>query len=243
MLTNIAQATVFTMMSPIGQLPSGVTQVGGIVFQAQGQNGAVVTSQLPASACFEGFATTNPQVIGTQSGFTPAILNALGGGLTHVAVRITLLDGDTANGNFDFNQNFLLINDFELAGASNFSSVWTEETNATGTVALRAPILGFDDGKLHTGFFSFTDSSFLANVWNSMQGGSVVFRLRDVDPGDNFYNFKAGVDGGLTNLGQPPATLAVPEPGMMAIALVSIGGMTLRNLKQSLKRKFFLPRG
>lgn len=244
MMTNIAQATVFTMMSPIGQLPSGVTQVGGIVFQAKGQNGAVVTSQLAASSLFEGFASTNPQAIGTQSGFTPTILNGLGGGLTHIAVRITLFDGDTASGNFDFNQNFLRINGFELSGASNFSAVWTEQTNNTGTVALRAPILGFDNDRLHTGFFSFTDSGFLANVWNSMQGGSVVFSLRDIDPFDNYYDFKQGVDGGLINIGQPPTpTPAVPEPGMMAIALAGIGGMSLRNLKQNRRRKFFTKLG
>ncbi|MFM8400716.1 MAG: hypothetical protein ACKOAH_23060, partial [Pirellula sp.] len=74
------------------------------------------------------------------------------------------------------------------------------------------------------------------NVWRSMQGGSVVFSLRDDDPFDNYYDFKRGVDGGLIDLGQPPTpTPVVPEPGMMAIALVGIGGMTLHNLKQSLK--------
>jgi hypothetical protein len=76
-----------------------------------------------------------------------------------------------------------------------------------------------------------------------MQGGSVVFSLRDTDPFDNLYDFKQGVDGGLINLGQPPIiTAPVPEPGMMAIALVGIGGMSLRNLKQRLKRRSFIQR-
>ena len=47
---NFTNATVFTMLSPIGPLPSEVTQVGGIVFQAKGLSGAVVTSQLSASS-------------------------------------------------------------------------------------------------------------------------------------------------------------------------------------------------
>jgi hypothetical protein len=243
MMSGLAHATVFTMMSPFGQLPSGVTQVGGIVFQAKGKNGAVLTSQLAASSLYEGFASTNPQVIGTQTGLTPAILSGLGGGISQIAVRVTLFDGDTANGNFDFNQNFLLINNFENSVNSNFSSVLTQETNNLGTVALGNTILGFDNNRLHTGFFSFTDSNFLANVWNSMQGGSVVFSLRDTDPFDNLYDFKQGVDGGLINLGQPPIiTAPVPEPGMMAIALVGIGGMSLRNLKQRLKRRSFIQR-
>ncbi|MCE2753101.1 MAG: hypothetical protein LW720_14575 [Pirellula sp.] len=215
---NFTNATVFTMLSPIGPLPSDVTQVGGIVFQAKGLSGAVVTSQLSASSLYQGFASSNPQQIGIQTGFTPAIRNVFGGGLSQIAVRITLFDGDTANGNFDFNGNFLQLNGFEQSGASNFSNVLTQETNNTGTLALRNPILGFDNNRLHTGFFSFTDSNFLGNVWNSMQGGSVAFSLRDISPFDNNYDFTRGINGSLFNVGQPPSvTSAVPEPTSLAV--------------------------
>ncbi|HET6576066.1 MAG TPA: hypothetical protein VFG68_20865, partial [Fimbriiglobus sp.] len=89
--------TTFTFTSPTsgGALPSGVTEVGGIVLDIVGANGARVVSQLAASSLHQGFAAVNPLTIGTQTGFTSTVVNALGGGISELAVRITLLDGDT----------------------------------------------------------------------------------------------------------------------------------------------------
>lgn len=125
--------TDFTRTSPtvVGIIPDGFTEVGGIVLDMVGSNGVRVTSQLAASALFEGFFDDGtpvefrgePGTIGIQSGFTTAAIDALGGELSEVAVRITLQDGDTASGDFDFNGNTLLLND---VGIGNFSAVETQ---------------------------------------------------------------------------------------------------------------------
>src|SRR3990167_5194195 len=77
-----ASATTFTTTSPPGcALPSGVTQVGGVVLDLKGLNGTRVVTQAAASSLFVGYASTNPQVFGSQSGFSPAVVASLGGGL------------------------------------------------------------------------------------------------------------------------------------------------------------------
>ncbi len=230
LFSNLANATPFTMTSPINggtALPAGVTQVGGLVFHAKGLNGAIVTSQIPASSLFVGFADDgtpvafrgNPLTIGIQTGFTPAVTGALGGGFSELAVRITLFDGDTGLGNFDDNNNFLQLNGIEFGAASNFSNVVTQQTNGTGTIDIGPPNAagGFRDNILDTGFFHFTNIGDLANLFASILASQqIVFRLRDVDPFDNFYDFTRGVDGGLINVGQPPTIDVVPEPASLA---------------------------
>jgi len=226
-----ALATPFTLTSPVNggsQLPAGVTEVGGIVFHARGLNGATLTSQLSAGSLFSGFAGSNPQTIGTQAGLTPAILGQLGGGFSEIAIRMTLLDGDSSAGNFDFNDNFLQLNGFEfgagVGAASNFSNINTDDTNNLGT-ASNGFILGFDDDDsgplpgINTGFFHFTDAATLASVYASILGTSqLIIAVRDLDPGDNFYDFTAGVNGSLINveLG-PTVSTEVPEPASLLV--------------------------
>ena len=221
-----APATPFTTTSPINggsALPAGVTQVGGIVFQARGLNGVVVTSQLAASSLYVGFAGSNPQLIGTQAGFSAAILGALGGGFSEAAVRITLSDGDTGIGDFDQNQNFLLLNGINFG---DFTGVAAQNTNGLGTVDIGVLTPGFNDGLLDTGFFYTANAVDLAALFGliSGNGGNIAFALNDLDPGENFYDFTQGVDGGLINVGQGPTIDAVPEPA--SLALWSILGLT-----------------
>ncbi len=137
-----AWATTATRTSPAGGvLPPGVTEIGGIVTDMIGASGVRLVSQLPASSLFVGFSNSgtpasyegNPLTIGIQSGFTPAILSALGGGVSLMAVRITLDDGDTGPGDFDENQNNLIING---GSVGNFSDIATVETTPAGLVEL-----------------------------------------------------------------------------------------------------------
>src|SRR5262249_20525206 len=135
--------TPFTMTSPTsrGELPSGVTPVGGIVLDLVGINGRRLVAQLPASSLFRGMFDTgtpaafrgNPGTIGIQPGSPLPILAALGGGLPEVAVRVTLFDGDTAAGEFDFKDNELLLNGVAIG---NFSDVPTQETTEDGLTDL-----------------------------------------------------------------------------------------------------------
>lgn len=212
-LSAPVRASSFTRTSPTvgGELPTGHSEVGGIVLDLIGTNDGRVTSQLPASRLFQGFNTPNPLIIGTQTGFNSSILNKLGGGLQEAAVRLTLYDGDTAAGMFDFNNNFLLVNGLNFG---NFSAVNAQNTDSQGNVG----VAGFSDGGfrsdlLDTGWFHVTDAGVLGRFYDSLVSlGQVKFALYDTDPGENFFNFTQGLDSSQTNVERPPIGIAPPQP-------------------------------
>jgi hypothetical protein len=133
----------FTVTSPTtrGPLPAGVTPVGGIVLDLVGVNGRRVVSQVAASSLFVGRFDEgtpaefrgNPGTIGVRLGFTPTVMAALGGGLAEAAIRLTIHDGDSATGDFDFGDTILLLNGVPVG---DFSDVATEETTADGQTVL-----------------------------------------------------------------------------------------------------------
>lgn len=214
-----------TTTSPTGgALPAGVTPVGGIVADLTGTNGNRVVAQVSAASLFSGFNNSNPQVIGTQTGFTPATLAALGGGLTGASFRVTLFDGDSAPGNFDDGGDIsFLVDGVSLGFWSSVATVQTTDAGAfinTGT--------GFGDNILSTGFFSSTNAVFLAALFGNLADGSLVYSLSDVDPGDNNLDFTRGVAGGLINVGSGPVVTppgAVPEPSTWAMMLLGFGAI------------------
>lgn len=163
-------------------------------------------------------------MIGTQTGFTPAVLGALGGGLTQMAVRITLYDGDTGPGNFDDNQNTLLVNG---VNAGNFSDVATVETTSDGLTELSSnPAGGFRDGTLDTGFFLVNGPAELAAIFAALLGsGQLVFELADIDPGDNYFDFTQGVDGGLINVGAGPTIVGSSVNKVRRLRIVDAGAI------------------
>lgn len=254
LLATPALATPGTVTSPTGgALPAGVTQIGGVVVDLKGANGTRVVSQLAASQLYRGFADSsqnpvagvasgNPLLFGTQTGFSPAVIAALGGGLSALSVRITLYDGDTAGGNFDFNKNLFYVNGTQLG---NWSNVNTLETNADGTGILSSGT-GFGDNMLSTGFFSSTNAVSLASIFSSMSStNALAFTLSDSTPFDNFYDFTRGVNGGLINVGQGPVITptnpAVPEPATWMMMILGMGavGFAMRRQKQQLARVNF----
>jgi hypothetical protein len=233
-----AQASPFTRNSPAGgPLPSSVTEIGGIVVDMIGTNGVRVISELPASSLYMGFSDTgtpagfrgNPLTIGIQTGYTPAVTGALGGGIQKMAVRFTLFDGDTASGDFDFNDNQLRINGiaFGAPGSAsafpngtangNWSAVTAQNTDSLGNVASGGlSTSGFRDNTLDTGFFSSTDPTTLANIFNSLVSQQqITFTLFDRDPTDNFFDFTQGINGSLLNVGQGPI-VSGPGPAVDA---------------------------
>lgn len=218
-----------TTISPSGgALPSGVSVIGGIVFDAIGTNGARVVAQQAASTLFVGGAPgTNPSpVIGTQTGFTSSVLSALGGGIAQLAVRITLYDGDSQSGNFDFNDVDLTVNGFNLG---SFSAVATTRTTSAGAAISTG--FGFGNNTLDTGFFYSTDSTILTGLFNSLVStGSAIYGVLDDDPGDQFYDFTQGIDSSLINVGTGPVVTPPTGPGPSVVPLPAgawllIGGL------------------
>ncbi|TCD06599.1 PEP-CTERM sorting domain-containing protein [Erythrobacteraceae bacterium CFH 75059] len=253
MMAVPASATPETTTSPNGgALPSGVTRVGGVVVDLKANDGTRVVSQLSASQMYRGFAnvsenpvpgvaTGNPLLFGTQTGFTPAVLANLASGLQSASFRITLFDGDTSPGNFDFNQNTFSVNGI-LVG--NWSDVVTYETNADGTTLLSTST-GFGNNILSTGFFSLTDIAKLTSLFDSLVAtGEMRFTLFDDDPNDNFFDFTQGVAGGLINVGTGPVVTppsgAVPEPSTWALMLLGFGavGAALRRTRHTQRVRF-----
>ncbi|GGE06746.1 hypothetical protein GCM10011390_27290 [Aureimonas endophytica] len=194
--------TTFTTTSPTSQgaLPTGVTEIGGVVLDLVGLNGVRIVSQLSAASLYNGYSVANT-TIGTQTGFSDTTLAALGGGLKEAAVRITLYDGDTAAGNFDFHQNRLTLNGVDFG---DFSDVQTQITTNDGKTS-SATQNGFPNDRLATGWFASSDSALLKQFYDSLVSHkAVAFALTDVDPTDNLLDFTRGVAGSLVDIGKPP---------------------------------------
>ncbi|SEI87641.1 outer membrane autotransporter barrel domain-containing protein [Sphingobium sp. AP50] len=219
-----ASASDETRNSPTGgALPSGVTEVGGIVVDMTGTNDTRVVSQLAASELYRGYAnfsenavpgvaTGNPLLFGTQTGYDSTVLDQLGGGIQSLSIRITLYDGDTAPGDFDQGENTLSVNDILLG---NWSDVTAYQTTSDGQTLL-STTNGFGNDILATGFFSITDVAVLTEIYNSLlASNALAFTLNDVDPYDNYFDFTQGVDGGLIDVGTGPVVTppTVPPTG------------------------------
>jgi len=223
-MATAGNASPFTMTSPNGALPGGVTQVGGLVLDLKGTNGNRVVAQVAASTLYVGFANANPLTIGSQTGYTAA-LAGLGGGLTAASLRVTLEDGDSGPGDFDDgNQNELFVNGFSFGFFDDVATEWTDGLGATIAAGT-----GFGDSILSTGFFSIANAGDLAALFASLTGtDTATFTLFDIDPYDNFYDFTQGVDGSLINVGTGPVivppTNGVPEPITLSLFGAGLAG-------------------
>jgi hypothetical protein len=213
-----------------GALPNNISAVGGIVLDLIGANDARVISQLSAASLFQGWPSwRNPNTtIGTQTGFTASVISALGGGLKEVGIRFTLYDGDTAKSNFDWNDNFLLVNGINFGNWSSVNAVNTDSQGNAGSYGTSGG--GFRNNILDTGWFYSNNATQLGSFYNTLSSGQVLYQLYDKDPGDQYLDFKQGIAASQLNVSQAPVVAppeqTVPEPTTILGSVMALGAFS-----------------
>lgn len=231
-LSLSAAALIALTAAPSGAAtyPHGISiaPFGGLVVDARGLNGQRLLSHTAASDLNKGTVRGDPDsndfFIGQQDGYASDLLDQLGGGFASFSVRVTLFDGDNDPGNFDFDDNFLRVNDVIVG---NFSEVATTRTNADGTrIGAVQGGLGFGDEVTDTGTFTLTEGTALAALFASLrQSNSLSFEIDKRDDNGNFFDFTSADRIPQSGGGLAPLVASVPLPAGGLLILGALGGL------------------
>ena len=106
----------------------------------------------------------------------------------------------------------------------DFSNVATQETDGKGTNPLSSGF-GFGDNILNTGLFASKNAGTLSSLYATLASGMIQFKMDDLTPGDQCYDFTQGLDSSVINVGSGPVVTPpgggtspspVPEPSTLA---------------------------
>ena len=227
----IAQATPFTSTVPVTgvTLPTQYPQAGGVAIVLTGVNGNIYYQFSDPTGAFVGYQNSgdpaafrgNPFTINNpialQCGFR-SCTDYFGGAIAQIDVRFSAYDGDTQAGGFDQNDITLRMNGFDVG---NWSGRNTEITNDAGTTSFGFEN-GFGNNTFNTGWFSSTNPALLANILTT---GRTSTQVNDVDPNDNYWDFRRGPP-------LPDETLRTIAPGYELEKTVRGGATTFTAVGQ-----------
>ncbi|MBI4781195.1 MAG: type I secretion C-terminal target domain-containing protein [Oscillatoriophycideae cyanobacterium NC_groundwater_1537_Pr4_S-0.65um_50_18] len=194
-----------------------VPPVGGIIYDFVGLNDQRVTAYFAAKD-LPTFNSQGTQTTVLNSSILPTrAVNALGGGIKQLSIRLTINDGDTAprnpgdstSTNQEYNTAFLKING--VSQVVNLSDIYTYNHNGLGDVAnppASPPDQGFPNNLLSTGWALISDSTTLTNIYSSITGGgnqlSLQWQSINSNIGGNTINFQSGLDQSIINYPSTP---------------------------------------
>lgn len=219
-----------TSPSSAGALPIGTPVFGGAVIDIITADNTRLINYISRNDLFDGHVNSSRQDFASQQigslFFTVSMLDAISSGITELAIRLSLYDGDNAVGadviiedEFQANKNFLEVNGTEVG---NFTDVKTVTSSRKGEEYFNDfEATGFANKKSATGWFYSNDASILKPINDSLLVTSSLeldFVVRDAKS-ENWISFhERDASTKIVNVSEPPvaAILALIICGLLA---------------------------
>jgi hypothetical protein len=220
-----------TSPTSAGALPVDIPVFGGAVIDIITADNTRLINYISRDDLFHGHVNSGrldfaSQQLGSLL-FTFGMLDAISSGITELAIRLSLYDGDNAVGadviigdEYQANKNFLEVNGIEFG---NFTEIKTVTSSRKGEEYFNDfEATGFANKKSATGWFYSNDASILGFINDSLLDTSTLgldFVVRDAKS-ENWISFH--------ERDASPKVVNVSEPTMAAMMLLVIGGLVVR---------------